>query len=61
MKEQTYKEKVKDLEEKIEWNLDNITHLSSDSQTYKFGARIIRMYAMEYKTLTGEFYRRDWK
>jgi len=60
MKQKTYMDKVKGLEETIEFHFNNISHLSTDSNTYKEGAKMIRIYAAQYKELTGDWYRRDW-
>ena len=53
-------QQVKDLEQKIEWHISNIKYLNQDSRTYKVGSKAIKMYALQYKELTGEYYRREW-
>ena len=57
----TLKDKEKALTDKIEFNLRNIRFLDPNSRTYKVGEQLIRDYALQYKKLTGEFYRRVWK
>lgn len=54
-------QQTKDLEEKIEMHLQNILHLPETSKTYKLGQEIIKGYAKQYKELTGDYYRRNWK
>lgn len=53
-------QQTKDLEEKIEWHLHNISHLPETSRTYQTGQKIIKMYAKQYKELTGDYYRRNF-
>ena len=54
-------DKKKELTDKIEFNLRNIRFLDPNSRTYKVREQLIRKYAQEYKKLTGDWYRRDWK
>ena len=48
------------LEEQIEFHIQNVLVCPEDSKTYKTGEKMIRELALEYKKLTGEYYRREW-
>jgi len=50
---------VKDLEEKIEYHLK--IWLNGASEERLNSEKEARRYALQYKELTGEWYRREWK
>lgn len=52
--------KAVDLEEKIEWWLDQLNWIPKKTGTHDRTQDVIKMYAKQYKELTGEWYRRDW-
>ena len=53
---ETLEQQTRDLEEKIEWHLTNMNLSPQGSRTYRYGEKIVRMYAKQYKELTGDWY-----
>ena len=51
--------KQQNLEAKIEWWLDVLKYAPKESDLFKSSEEIIKNYALEYKELTGDFYRRE--
>ena len=53
--------KAVDLEDKIEWWLKHLQGEEPNTVTHLGVQKIIKSYALKYKDLTGEYYRRGWK
>ena len=60
-KEVSKEKKVKELEDKIEWHLKTMNASIEGSTTHRISKELIVGYALQYKKLTGDYYRRNWE